>query len=110
MAFAAAQTDEETVLPRIQARGKTVYIETFGCQMNSADTEVVLARLSEHGYAQVDSIGEAAVVLYNTCAVRDHAEAKVRGRLNDLKSIKVKRPDLVIGVMGCMAQREKNEL
>jgi tRNA-2-methylthio-N6-dimethylallyladenosine synthase len=93
---------------------RTVYIETFGCQMNLADTEVVLARLGEAGYAVVDSAEEAGLVLYNTCAVRDNAEAKIRGRLGDLKRLKADRKksgsSLTIGVMGCMAQREKGEL
>ncbi|MBA2627992.1 MAG: tRNA (N6-isopentenyl adenosine(37)-C2)-methylthiotransferase MiaB, partial [Gemmatimonadales bacterium] len=76
---------------------KTVYIETFGCQMNSADSEVVLARLGDAGYRQVGSVDEASLVLYNTCAVRDHAEAKIRGRLGALKPVKAKRPGLRIG-------------
>jgi tRNA-2-methylthio-N6-dimethylallyladenosine synthase len=87
-----------------------VYIETFGCQMNHADTEVVLARLAEAGYRQVGEVGGADLVLYNTCAVRDHAEAKVRGRLGELKRLKAARPGMRIGVMGCMAQREKQAL
>ena len=93
---------------------KTVYIETFGCQMNAADSEVVLARLSESGWATVDSAEQAALVLYNTCAVRDNAEAKIRGRLGDLKRLKQDRrkagSNLTIGIMGCMAQREKDNL
>lgn len=89
---------------------KAVYIETFGCQMNSADTEVVLARLAESGWRRVDAVGEADLVLYNTCAVRDHAEAKVRGRLGELRLLKQEKPSLRIGVMGCMAQREKDAL
>ncbi|MDA3959213.1 MAG: tRNA (N6-isopentenyl adenosine(37)-C2)-methylthiotransferase MiaB [Planctomycetota bacterium] len=91
-------------------QGKTVYIETFGCQMNASDTEVVLARLADDGYSQVDSVDAASLVLYNTCSVRDGAEAKVRGRLDSLKPIKRERKDLRIGVMGCMAQRAKEEL
>ena len=91
----------------MSAPDKSVYIETFGCQMNHADTEVVLARLAEAGYSQTEDQDRADLVLYNTCAVRDHAEAKVRGRLGDLKRIKAERPGLRIGVMGCMAQREK---
>ncbi len=93
---------------------KTVYIETFGCQMNLADTEIVLARLGEAGYGVVTSAEEANLVLYNTCAVRDNAEAKIRGRLGDLKNLKQRRRkaglDLTIGIMGCMAQREKDHL
>ena len=94
----------------MSAPAKTVYLETFGCQMNLADSEVVLARLAEAGYQQVGTVAEAGLVLYNTCAVRDHAEAKVRGRLGMLKGIKRQRPDLRIGIMGCMAQREKQAL
>jgi len=89
---------------------KHVYIETFGCQMNHADTEVVLSRLAEAGYARTDGLAEADLVLYNTCSVRDHAEAKIRGRLGVLKEVKAAKPGLRIGVMGCMAQREKEAL
>lgn len=105
---ASAAAISEPVIPRQAA--KTVYIETFGCQMNVNDTEVVLARLHDAGYRQVDSVEQASLVLYNTCSVRDHAEAKVRGRLDSLKPVKRKRPELRIGIMGCMAQREKDGL
>ena len=91
-------------------RDKKVYIETFGCQMNVSDTEIVLARLEEEGYRTADSIKDADLVLYNTCSVRDNAEAKIRGRLDFLKPVKRERPELRIGVMGCMAQRQKEEL
>jgi len=89
---------------------RTVYIETFGCQMNSADTDVVMERLGAHGWTRVDTHEAAGLVLYNTCAVRDHAEAKVRGRLYELREMKARRPGMRIGVMGCMAQREKEAL
>ncbi len=89
---------------------KSVYIETFGCQMNLADTEVVLARLAESGYRQVEDADQADLVLFNTCSVRDHAEAKVRSRLGLMRIAKKARPELRIGVMGCMAQREQGEL
>jgi tRNA-2-methylthio-N6-dimethylallyladenosine synthase len=104
----SATTETEPLIPVRAAR--TVYIETFGCQMNLADTEVVLARLGEAGYRRVDEVEQASLVLYNTCAVRDHAEAKVRGRLGALKGLKRRRPELKIGIMGCMAQREKEQL
>ncbi len=98
----------------IEAAAKTVYIETFGCQMNTADTEVVLARLGEAGWSAVDSPEAARLVLYNTCSVRDNAEAKIRGRLGDMKGLKERRKKigatLTVGIMGCMAQREKNNL
>ena len=92
------------------AAAKRVFIETFGCQMNLADTEVVLARLAEAGYVATGEADQADLVLFNTCAVRDHAEAKVRSRLGELRADKLRRPDLRIGVMGCMAQREKAEI
>ena len=82
--------------------------------MNVADSEVVLARLAESGYTMVDKAEEAGLVLYNTCSVRDNAEAKIRGRLGALQKIKRERKaqgtDLTVGVMGCMAQREKEDL
>ena len=97
-----------------EAPAKTVYIETFGCQMNTADTEVVLARLGEAGWSAVDTPEAARLVLYNTCSVRDNAEAKIRGRLGDMKGLKERRrkigASLTVGIMGCMAQREKNNL
>ncbi len=99
---------EEPVISTTAA--KTVYIETFGCQQNVNDTEIVLARLQESGWSQVDSLEQAGLVLYNTCSVRDNAEAKIRGRLGMLKTMKRKRPSMRIGIMGCMAQREKESL
>ena len=66
-------------------REKAVYLETFGCQMNVADSEVVLARLADAGYQTVDRAEDAGLVLYNTCSVRDNAEAKIRGRLGALQ-------------------------
>lgn len=105
MSSSQTEADVET-----STKTKSVYIETFGCQMNVADTEVALARLEESGYQQVDQADDADVILYNTCSVRDNAEAKVRGRLDHLKRRKAAEPDLKIGVMGCMAQRAKDEL
>lgn len=81
----------------------TVYIETYGCQMNVSDSELILGKLAASGYAQVDVPEEADVILVNTCAIREHAEQRVMGRLGEMKS-KMKR-DAVLGVTGCMAQR-----
>ena len=89
---------------------KRVYIETFGCQMNLADSEMVLSALADDGYETCESSKDASLVLYNTCSVRDNAEGKIRGRLDHLKGVKKQRPDLKIGIMGCMAQREKDAL
>ncbi len=80
-----------------------VYLETYGCQMNVADSELVLGLLSREGYVRTDDPASADVLLVNTCAVRDHAEQRVIGRLGELK--RHKRPGDVLGVMGCMAQR-----
>jgi len=81
----------------------TVYIETYGCQMNVSDSELMLGKLAESGYRQVDVPDEADVILVNTCAIREHAEQRVIGRLGEMKS-KMKR-GAVLGVTGCMAQR-----
>lgn len=81
----------------------TVYIETYGCQMNVSDTELMLGKLSATGYTPVQSPDGADVILVNTCAIRDHAEQRVVGRLGELKSHM--KPDSIVGVTGCMAQR-----
>jgi len=85
---------------------KTVFLETFGCQMNVVDSERIIALLAEIGYRQVDQAELADLVLLNTCSVRDKAERKVYGHLGRFKPIKDARPDLIIGVGGCVAQQE----
>ncbi len=82
---------------------KRVYIETYGCQMNVADTELILGGLGREGYEVTDDPAAADVMLINTCAVRDNAEQRVIGRMGELK--RHKRPGVVLGVVGCMAQR-----
>jgi tRNA-2-methylthio-N6-dimethylallyladenosine synthase len=82
---------------------KRLYLETYGCQMNVADSELILGSLGREGYVQVESPEEAEVLLVNTCAVRDNAEQRVIGRLGELQQYK--RPGGVLGVIGCMAQR-----
>jgi tRNA-2-methylthio-N6-dimethylallyladenosine synthase len=84
------------------ARG-TVYIETYGCQMNVSDSELMLGRLAEYGYAPAAGPEGADVILVNTCAIRDHAEQRVIGRLGELK--RHMKPGSIVGVTGCMAQR-----
>ena len=84
-------------------RRGTVYIETYGCQMNVSDSELMYGTLAEHGYAPVDAPDGADVILVNTCAIRDHAEQRVLGRLGELKRFMKKGS--VLGVTGCMAQR-----
>lgn len=85
---------------------KAFYLETFGCQMNVVDSERIVDLLEGIGYAQVDSAEQADLVLLNTCSVRDKAERKVYGHLGRFKPIKDQRPDLIIGVGGCVAQQE----
>jgi tRNA-2-methylthio-N6-dimethylallyladenosine synthase len=87
---------------------KRVYVETYGCQMNVADTEFMLGVLGQDGYAVTDAPDAADVLLVNTCAVRDNAEQRVIGRMGELK--RYKRPGVVLGVVGCMAQRLGNRL
>jgi len=80
-----------------------IYLETYGCQMNAADSDLMLGVLGREGYERTEDPGQADVLLVNTCAVRDHAEQRVLGRLGELK--RYKRPGNVFGVVGCMAQR-----
>ncbi|WP_428938871.1 MiaB/RimO family radical SAM methylthiotransferase [Fontivita pretiosa] len=89
---------------------RKLYLETFGCQMNVLDSELVLGQLRAHGYEQVFDRDEADVILYNTCSVRQHAEQKVWSRLGELRERKKAQPHLVIGVIGCMAEREGTAL
>ncbi len=88
----------------------TVYIETYGCQMNVADTELMLGHLAAHGYRRTDAPEAADVILLNTCAIREHAELRVLGRLGELARHKRRRPDVRIGVTGCMAQHLRARL
>ncbi|WP_053334416.1 tRNA (N6-isopentenyl adenosine(37)-C2)-methylthiotransferase MiaB [Gemmatimonas phototrophica] len=81
----------------------TVYIETYGCQMNVADSELMYGKLAAHGYEPVDLPDGADVILVNTCAIRENAETRVIGRLGELK--RFMKPDTIVGVTGCMAQR-----
>lgn len=89
---------------------KSYYIETYGCQMNVADSELIEGILQKEGYSHAKSIEEASAIFINTCAVRDHAEAKVHSRLGHFNRIKKKKPDVVIGMLGCMAQNLKDEI
>jgi len=85
---------------------RKLYFETFGCQMNVLDSELVLSQLRAQGFEEVEDRAAADVVIFNTCSVREHAEQKVWSRLGELRETKATRPDLVIGVIGCMAERE----
>ena len=84
---------------------RRAYVETYGCQMNISDGELMEGVLESNGYLIVATPEEADVVLINTCAIREHAEKRVLGRVAQLNGLKRERPDVVIGVTGCMAQR-----
>lgn len=89
---------------------KKVYIETYGCQMNVADTEVVFSILTAAGYGRTESIADADVVMANTCSIRDNAEQRIWGRIDYFGTFRKKRPELVVGILGCMAERLKDAL
>ena len=89
---------------------KSYFIETYGCQMNVADTEVISGLLNNEGYSQTKDIHSANVIFVNTCAIREHAEDKVHSRLGFYNQIKQKKPDIIIGVLGCMAQNLKEDI
>src|SRR5438093_98386 len=89
---------------------RSVYIETYGCQMNLADTELLFGHLGRHGYRRTDDPAGADVILVNSCAIREHAEERVVGRLRDLLRHKAGRPDVQLGLAGCMAQHLRDKL
>ncbi len=92
---------------------KKLYIETYGCQMNVADSEVVASIMGMAGYGLAESVEDADAVMLNTCSIRDNAEQKIVGRLQYLASLRRKRGKgrrLIVGVIGCMAERVKDDL
>ncbi len=97
--------DPSSLQPR-----KKLYIETVGCQMNVLDSELVVARLRDQGYELTTEIDQADTILYNTCSVRQHAEDKIYSALGRIKHIKRSRPDVSIGVIGCMAQKDQEQI
>lgn len=90
--------------------GKKLYIETYGCQMNAADSEVVASVMEMDGFSMTEEAKDADAIFINTCSIRDNAEQRVLGRLAELKSLKKNRPSLVIGIIGCMAERVRESL
>ena len=89
---------------------KKVYIETYGCQMNVNDSEVVLSILQDEGYSLTENIEEASLILANTCSIRDNAEQRIWGRIDQFRLQKRSRPEVIIGILGCMAERLKEKL
>lgn len=86
---------------------KKLFLESYGCAMNFSDSEIVASILKKHGYGTTTNMNEADVIFVNTCAIRDNAEQRVRQRLNDYRKAKRAKPEMVIGVLGCMAERIK---
>lgn len=91
-------------------KSRKLYIESYGCQMNFSDSEIVTSILSAQGFDTTSDCSQADLIFLNTCSIRDNAEQKVRNRLNHFNGLKKKRPDLLIGVLGCMAERLKAKL
>jgi tRNA-2-methylthio-N6-dimethylallyladenosine synthase len=89
---------------------KKLYVETVGCQMNLLDSELVVAKLRNDGYELTDDLNQADLVLYNTCSVRQHAEDKIYSALGRIKRLKERKPGLTIGVLGCMAQKDQEQI
>src|SRR5574344_1472816 len=89
---------------------KKVYIETYGCQMNVADTEIVFSILEKEGYGRTEKIEEADIIMANTCSVRDNAEQRIWGRIEQFNIQRKARPQVVVGILGCMAERLKESL
>ena len=98
------------IRPIVDPSRPKVYIETYGCQMNVNDSEVILSILQDAGYALTENIEEADVILANTCSIRDNAEQRIWGRIDQFKIQKKKREGVVIGIVGCMAERLKDKL
>ena len=100
----------KNIRPIIDPDRPKVYIETYGCQMNVNDSEVILSILQDEGYALTDIIDEANIILANTCSIRDNAEQRVWGRIDQFRLQKRKRSGVIIGIVGCMAERLKTKL
>ena len=89
---------------------KHVYLQTYGCQMNERDSEEILGMLTAQGYRVVQREDEADVILLNTCSVRAHAEERAFGKMGVMQQLKRRRPDLVLGILGCMAKAQREEI
>jgi tRNA-2-methylthio-N6-dimethylallyladenosine synthase len=104
------QGEATMVTSTAPVHGKKLYVESYGCAMNFADSEVVASILSKEGYSTTRDVDEADVVLINTCSIRENAEQRVRNRLTNFKKRKQRQPELVVGILGCMAERLKKDL
>ena len=102
--------DKINTLRPIEGDGRKLFIETYGCQMNVGDTEIVVSIMQQEGYIYTEKIEDADIILINTCSIRDNAEQRIWGRLSEMRRFKRKKPTLLIGIIGCMAERLKEQL
>ncbi|MBQ1201496.1 MAG: tRNA (N6-isopentenyl adenosine(37)-C2)-methylthiotransferase MiaB [Alistipes sp.] len=103
-------TLEINSLRPLTGEGRKLFIETYGCQMNAGDSEIVVSIMQENGYRYTESIDEADIILINTCSIRDNAEQRIWGRLSAMRQLKKRKPGLIVGIIGCMAERLKEQL
>ena len=94
----------------LTGEGRKLFIETYGCQMNAGDSEIVVSIMQEEGYRYTENIDEADIVLINTCSIRYNAEQRIWGRLSAMRQLKKRKPSLIVGIIGCMAERLKEQL
>ena len=102
--------DYKTTTEENTGKGKKLYIESYGCQMNFSDSEIVASIMKDNGYDTTSEFEQADVIFLNTCSIREKAELTVRKRLTQFNTLKKRRPDITIGVLGCMAERIKDQL
>jgi tRNA-2-methylthio-N6-dimethylallyladenosine synthase len=107
-----SEAKKEVDMPKISpnSNGKKLYIESYGCQMNFSDSEIVSSILTDKGYQATNNFEDADVILVNTCSIREKAEQTVRNRLKQFNTVKKHNPEVVVGVLGCMAERLKEQL
>lgn len=94
----------------LTGEGRKLFIETYGCQMNAGDSEIVVSIMQDNGYRYTEDINQADIILINTCSIRDNAEQRIWGRLSAMRQLKKRKPSLIIGIIGCMAERLKEQL
>lgn len=94
----------------ITGDGRKLFIETYGCQMNVGDSEIVVSIMQKEGYVYTDRAEQADVILINTCSIRDNAEQRIWGRLSEMRRLRKSKPSLIVGIIGCMAERLKEKL
>ncbi|MDY3979118.1 MAG: tRNA (N6-isopentenyl adenosine(37)-C2)-methylthiotransferase MiaB [Tidjanibacter sp.] len=104
------ENSKPTTLRPTIGGGRKLYIETYGCQMNVGDSEIIVSVMQREGYVYTENIAEADIILVNTCSVRDNAEQRIWGRLKEFQRYKRARRGVIVGIVGCMAERLKEEL